>query len=92
MRINTSTNQTIKISEGDIQRTSDFCYLGSIMSENGGASKDVNTRIQKAGGAFSKLRKVRLATIIQRKTKIKIFNTCVKSVLLCGCETWLLMK
>ena len=40
-------------------------------------------------GSFSKLRKVWLSTLIRKDTKIKIFNACVKSVLLCGCETWL---
>lgn len=43
MRINTSINQAIRISDGNIQRTSDFCYLGSIMSEKGGASKYKNS-------------------------------------------------
>ena len=46
-------------------------------------------RIQKARGSFSKLRKVWLSTLIQKDTKIKIFNACVKSVLLYRCETWL---
>jgi len=30
-----------------------------------------------------------LSTLIRKDTKIKIFNACVKSVLLYGCETWL---
>jgi hypothetical protein len=46
-------------------------------------------RIQKARGSFSKLRKVWLSTSIRKEIKIKIFNACVKSVLLYGCETWL---
>jgi hypothetical protein len=46
-------------------------------------------RIQKARGSFSKLRKVWLSTSIWKDTKIRIFNACVKSVLLYGCETWL---
>jgi len=45
-------------------------------------------RIQKARGSFSKLRRVWLSTLIRKDTKIKIFNACVKSVLLYGCETW----
>jgi hypothetical protein len=40
--------------------------------------------IQKARGSFSKLRKVWTFTSIQKDTKIKIFNVCVKSVLLYG--------
>jgi hypothetical protein len=30
-----------------------------------------------------------ISTVIKKETKIKIFNACVKSVLLYGCETWL---
>jgi len=63
--------------------------LGSVVAEDGGASTDVNVRIQKARGSFSKLRKARLSTSIRKDAKIKIFNACVKSVLLYGCETWL---
>jgi hypothetical protein len=47
-----------------MKRSSGFCYLGSVVSEDGGARTDVNVRIQKAGGLFSKLRKVWLSTSI----------------------------
>ena len=29
---------------------------------------------------------------LRKDTKIRIFNACVKSVLLYGCETWLVTK
>jgi len=60
-----------------------------VVAEDGGFNTDVHVRIQKARGSFCKLRKVWLSTLIQKDTKIKIFNACVKSVLLYGCETWL---
>ena len=41
--------------------SSDFCYLGSIVTEDGGTSKEVNARIQKSRGSFSKLRSVWLS-------------------------------
>jgi hypothetical protein len=52
-------------------------------------SKEVNSRIKKARESFSKLRNVWLNKSLRKETKIKIFNACVKSVLLYGCETWL---
>jgi hypothetical protein len=73
----------------EIKKSPDFCYLGSVVAEDGGARSDVNVRIQKVRGSFSKLRKVWLSTSIRKETKIKIFSACVKSVLLYGCETWL---
>jgi len=53
---------TVMVSNGeDIKRLSDFCYLGSIVAENGGTNREVNARIQKARGSFSKLRRVWLS-------------------------------
>ena len=69
--------------------TTDFCYLCSIVAENGGTSREVNVRIQKARGSFSNLRRVWLSKSLRKDTKIRIFNACVKYVLLYGCETWL---
>jgi hypothetical protein len=55
-------------------------------SENGGATRDVSRRIQKARGAFAKMQKVWQCTLMNRDTNIKVFNACVKSVLSYGCE------
>jgi hypothetical protein len=68
----------------------DFTYLGSNVSEEGGAVKDVNIRIPKARGVFSRLRKIWQSTHIHKSIKINIFNSRVKSVPLYGCETWLI--
>ena len=66
--------------------SSNVCYLGSIVAENGGTSREVSARIQKARGSFSRLRGVWLSKSLRKGTKIRIFNACVKSVLLYGCE------
>ena len=66
--------------------------MGSIVAENGDTSREVSARIQKAGGPFYKLRRVWLSKSLRKDTKIKIFNACVKSVLLYGCETWFITK
>jgi hypothetical protein len=72
-----------------IRRVHDFTYLGSTVSEDGGTLKDVEFRIQKARGAFTRLRKIWLAHNVNNVTKIKLFNAYVKSLLLYGCQTWL---
>ena len=57
IRVNTVVNPGLKLNGEDIKRSSYFCYLGSIVTENGGTSREVNVRIQKARGSFSKLKK-----------------------------------
>ena len=89
-RVNTIINQALRLNGEDIKRSLDFCYLGSVVAEDGGDSTDINVRIQKARGSFFILRKVWLYTSIRKDTEIKIFNACVKSVLLYGCGTWLI--
>jgi hypothetical protein len=52
IRVNTIINQGIRLNGEDIKRSTGFCYLGSIVAENGGTSRDVNARIQKASVAI----------------------------------------
>jgi len=53
IRVNTVVNQGLRLNGEDIKRSSDFCYLGSIVAENGGtSSREVNVRIQKARGSL----------------------------------------
>jgi hypothetical protein len=85
IRIHTPNNQPLLLPE--------FSYLGSIISkENGGTDRDVAEGIKKARGAFGLLNTVWRSTAYSTSTKIRIFNTNVKSVLLYGCETWKLTK
>jgi hypothetical protein len=61
---------------------------GSIVNIEGGTDADVKNRINKARVIFNILGKVWRARNISRDTKMKIFNSNVKSVLLYGAETW----
>jgi hypothetical protein len=72
-----------------IRRVHDITCFGSNVSEDGGTRKDVDTRIQKARGDFTRLKKIWMAHYANKDTKIKLFNVYVKSVLLYGCQTWL---
>jgi len=92
IRVNTTVKQRLRLNGEDIKRSLDFCYLGSTVAENGGTSREVSARIEKARGSFSKLRRVWLSKSLRKDIKIRIFNACVKSVLLYGCETWLVTK
>jgi len=69
-----------------------FTYLGSVMDGGGGTERDVASRINKARTAFIMLLNIWKEGKISLKTKVKLFNTNVKSVLLYGAETWKLTK
>jgi hypothetical protein len=71
-----------------IENVKNFTYLGSNVSIDGGATKDVNLRIQMATGVFAGMSNIWTANYLSIKTKLRILNACVKPVLLYGCETW----
>jgi hypothetical protein len=58
LRVHTKSQRSIMLANKAIRRVLDFTYLGSNVSEDGGTRKDVETRIQKARGAFTRLRKI----------------------------------
>ena len=96
MRINTSNADRLELDGEDIEEVEDSVYLGSNISKDGGSDRDIQVRIGKARTAFTILRPVWKSKKISRKTKLRIFNTNVKSVLLYGScllyETWRVTK
>ena len=92
LKMNTSVKGDIKINEVPIEEVTSFTYLGSIIDGSGGTISDVKARIGKARVAFQQLKSVWRSGNISTKTKLRIFNSNVKSVLLYGSETWNLTK
>ena len=88
MHINTTTPCTLLINGEPIEETESFCYLGSVLTRDGGAYLDIQSRIQKARQAFRSLNNVWNSTQLTRNLKLRFFKTNVISVLLYGCETW----
>ena len=63
-------------------------YLGSIISTTGGTDEDIKARKRKAQQAFAMLKPVWRSTTLRTRTKLKLFNSNVKYILLYGSETW----
>ena len=85
MKVNTTVNITpITVGGGEpIQEVESFVYLGSIMDKKGGTDQDITART-----TFVMLKTLWASQQIGEKTKLRIFNSNVISVLLYGCETW----
>ena len=91
MRINSTNDRPIKLNNEHIENVDSFTYLGSVIAVDGGTG-DVLARIGKARTAFLLLRPVWRSKEISVRTKLTIFNTNVKSVLMYGAETWRVTK
>ena len=88
IKINTTANTPITVEGEPIKEVESFVYLGSTITKQGGTDEDVTSRIGKARSAFIMLKKVWTSKEISTETRMRIFNSNVKSVLFYGCETW----
>ena len=92
MKVNTSSTEPITLEGSPLEEVESFTYLGSVIDKQGGTDADVKARIGKARTAFLQLKNIWSSRIISRHTKIRLFNSNVKSVLLYGAETWRMTK
>jgi hypothetical protein len=83
-----NNNETLYIHGETIEREMQFVYVGSIIDDTGETEDDIATRRRKAQAAFNMLSKIWKSAAYSMQTKLRIFNTNVKAVLLYGCETW----
>ena len=88
LRINAGNLSAFKVGDEDVKDVETFTYLGATVTTTGGATEDINKRIGKARQAFYRLRKIWISSILRRRTKMRIFQANVVSVLLYGCTTW----
>ena len=84
MRINSTSKHPIKLNNEDIENVASFTYLGSVIAVDGGTERVVLARIGKARTAFHLLRPEWRSKEISLRTKLRIFNINVKSVLMYG--------
>ena len=88
LRVGAPEREQIKIEDHALEEVESFCYLGSIIDKEGGTEAEIKARIGKAQGAFTSLGKLWRTKDVSLGTKVRIFNSNVKSILLYGCETW----
>ena len=86
MRMNNKSNKRITINNHDIENVTSFKYLGSVINITGGTDEDVLCQefSGKARSAFNILGSIWRFMEITTATKVRIFNSNVKSGLLYG--------
>ena len=88
MKMNTTATAPITVGGEPIREVESFVYLGSVVDQQGGTDRDVTARIGKARATVVMLKNIWASRGISMRTKLRIFNSNVRSVLLYECETW----
>ncbi|PIK62384.1 endonuclease-reverse transcriptase [Apostichopus japonicus] len=91
MRMNNRVDAPLKINNIEVEDVEEF-ISGAKVSKDGGGTEDIKNRLGKARGAFRNLRRIWTNGAIGRKTKLTLFKTLVRSVLLYGSEAWKVTK
>ncbi|CAM4681115.1 unnamed protein product [Leuciscus chuanchicus] len=80
-------HQFIELDGLKIEWTKDFKYLGSYIASS---EADIRARKGQAWGAFWKMKNVFLSKTLPIKLKLNIFEAACISILLYGCESWII--
>ena len=90
--ITTQLSEPITINNIPVDTVDDFTYLGRVKSAEDGTKKDIKTRLPKARSAFARLKPVWKSKIHSKKSKIRVYKSNVKPVLMYGSECWRIIQ
>jgi len=85
---NINRNVLVYVRGEQLEHVSEFKYLGATLTENGTSEIEVKHRVGMATSALARLESIWKMRSISMKTKIKLLNSMVKSILMYGCESW----
>lgn len=81
---------SIKVGDDDIEVVQSFCYLGDMISQRGDCFDATTARIRSSWKKFRELLPILTCSGISLCNRGRVYNACVRSVLLYASETWAL--
>jgi hypothetical protein len=82
----------LSVGTNTVESVNDFIYLGSKISSDGRSTPEVMRRIALAASAMNQLGRVWKQSHLLLTTKLRLYESCVLSILLYCSETWTLLK
>jgi hypothetical protein len=84
--------QTVGFGDRNFEVVNAFVYLGALVTPKIDVGLEIQRRIQTVNRCFCSLRKRLVSSQLARQTKLTIYNSLIRLVLLYGSETWVLTK
>ena len=82
--------QTICVNGDEIEVVDEFVYLGSLVTTDNDTSREIQRRIMAGNRSYFGLRRALRSNRVRRQTKLIIYKTLIRPVVLYGHETWTL--
>ena len=89
---NTNTTDNIQINGTDIEKVTNYNYMGQTIAMKNSTKQEVSIRIKAGWTVFGKYREIFLDRHLPMSLKRKVFNQCVLPAMTYGCQTWSLTK
>ena len=86
---NSHTN-VITINDETLETVDKFKYLGATLTNDGKSEKVIKIRLASANSALVILSTIWKSRSISLRTKIHLYKSLILSIILYGCETWIL--
>ena len=78
----------VNLSGQNLEDVDKFKYLGSYLTADSNIEKEIQTRIALASAAFQRMRPIWKSSNYRTETKLRLYQSNVRSVLLYAAETW----
>ena len=85
-------DDSIHLHDGQEEEVKSFCYLGDVLDPSGGAERTVRSRIACAWSKWREVSNLLTNRGIPPRHRAEVCETCIRSVMLYGSETWALTK
>ena len=83
---------SVMYSGDSLEVVENFCYLGDMLGSEGGVERSVITRVDIAWRKFRELLSLLTSRVLSVQFRGRLYEGCVKSVMLYGSETWAVIK
>ena len=88
MTLNVNAPAPVLLDDQAIPSTKTFTYLSSVVRQDRGANKDIQSRLSKARNTVRSLSVVWRSSQYSIKTKLKLYQSCILLTLPNGSECW----
>ena len=86
------TPSNLSIGNASLQKTHEFKYLGTLITDDNVTRYEIQERIQNSWKCIYGLKQLLKSNALRRGEKIKIYKTIIQPITMYGSETWTLTK
>jgi hypothetical protein len=72
------------------ERVEEFRYLGTTLTNQTPIQEEMKSRLKSGNACYHSVHSLLSSSLLSKNFKVQIYRTVILSVVLCGCETWLL--